>query len=186
MKFWLTMLLLVLAAAVTTWLLRQFNPAAEAPPEPTSHAPDYYLEDATLTQLNPQGELESRVVSKLITHYPDDGRIELAEPRTTWYGEARDKTPPWRVTARHGTIPATDDLVQLNGDVVVTHPTPSGGTLKILSPTLTLYTKKREARTSDPVRIVRGPSHVHAVGMRIDMRRDHMRLESAVRGMYVH
>ncbi|HET7369874.1 MAG TPA: LPS export ABC transporter periplasmic protein LptC [Gammaproteobacteria bacterium] len=186
MKLWLTLLLLAVLAGATTWLLRQINPAAQPPAEAASHAPDYYFEGATLTQLNTNGELESRLLSELITHHPDDGSVELTAPRFTWYGNNAGENPPWHVVAEHGTIPAGGDVVHLRGHVVVTHPTESGETLKILSPTLDVFTEKQVARTPDPVRILRGPSHVNAVGMVIEMKQNHMRLKSAVRGTYAH
>ncbi|HET7306728.1 MAG TPA: LPS export ABC transporter periplasmic protein LptC [Gammaproteobacteria bacterium] len=185
MRLWLTLVLLAVLAGGTYWLLRHISPSAQAPTQAVSHAPDYWFKGATITQMNTAGKLEYRLLADTVTHHPDDGSVDLTAPRFTWYSPA-DPAAPWHVTARHGTIPAGGNIVHLRGDVVVTHPARNGEMLKVFAPTLDLYTKKREARTADPVRIVQGPSHVHAVGMVIDMQQNHMELEHAVRGTYAH
>ncbi|HET6726222.1 MAG TPA: LPS export ABC transporter periplasmic protein LptC [Gammaproteobacteria bacterium] len=186
MRLWLTLLVLAVLAGAAWWLRQHFNPEAQPQQQAVSHAPDYYFEGATITQMNKSGQLQYKLLSSVVTHHPDDGSVDLTAPRLTWYGDAPGKAAPWHVTAKHGMIPAGADIVHLRGDVVVTHPTDTGETLKIFSPTLDLYTEKRIARTADPVKIVRGPSHVNAVGMVIQMDQNHMRLESTVRGTYVH
>jgi lipopolysaccharide export system protein LptC len=183
MKLALTLLLLAALAAATTWMLHHFNPE-EAQPRAPSHHPDYYLEGTTMTQLDDSGALEYRLLADRVTHHPDDDSTDLDAPRLTYY-HARQQ--PWHVTAKHGTVPSGGDLVHLRGDVVVTHPgTPGNATLKAYTPSLDVFIGKRQALTDAPVRIVQGPSHVTAVGMLLDMQKNHMELKSDVKGTYVH
>lgn len=184
MKLWLTLILLALLAGATTWLLRHFNPAGQAPPKTASHHPDYYFEGATMTQLDETGKLEYRLLSSRVTHHPDDDSTDLARPRFTYYqtGQA-----PWHVTADHGLVPSGGDVIHLRGHVVVTHRnTNAGETLRAYTPKLDVLTDKQKALTDAPVRIVEGESHVNAIGMALDMQQNHMELKSRVRGVYVH
>jgi lipopolysaccharide export system protein LptC len=184
-KFWLTLVLLAVIAGASTWALRHLNPSAPSATPAPGHAPDYYLKGATITQLGTTGKLDYRLLAKQATHHPDDGSVDLSAPRLTWYGDQSAQNKPWRVTAAHGLVPAGGNIVHLTGHVVVTHREKGGATLKIFTPRLDLETQNRVARTDAPVRIVRGPSHVHATGMVIQLTRNHLRLENAVRGTYV-
>ena len=177
-------LLLVLAAAGTWWLLRQVTPPAVPPPAPPTHVPDYTFTDATVTELNAQGEPHAVLRSPRMLHHPDDNSIEVFAPRIRYFISG---SPPWDVAADHALLPSGNQRVELVGHVQMQHPADNGG------PVLVVQTDKMDvnlntniATSADAVEITQAGNRMTGVGLEAWLDDNRLLLQSQVRGSYVH
>lgn len=175
------MLLLVLAAA-SWWLANRGDAERVASVPVTTAAPGYTLSDATLEQTDAGGRLELRVHAAQAEQDPVGGDVRLAALKVDYFPE---DARAWVMTADSGTLPPGGHLVELAGDVRLT-----GATVAATRPAvvrtehLELDVDRSLAVTQEPVRIELAPHSVTANGLRADLKRDTLRLESAVYGRF--
>lgn len=179
----LGILVLLLVAAGTWWLLRQVSPPSAPKPAPATHVPDYYFTDATVTTLNAQGKPEAVMTAPRMEHHPDDDSVEIFAPRIEYFIAGG---PPWHVQADHGLLPSGGKLVELTGHVEMQRQSNNGGPpLIINTDKINVDLNTNIATTTDPVEILQGDSRMTAVGMQAYLQDDRLLLETNVRGSYV-
>lgn len=177
-------LLLVLAAAGTWWLLRQVAPPGVPPPAPPTHVPDYTFTDATVTELDTQGQPHTVLRSPRMLHHPDDDSIEVFAPRIRYFISG---SPPWDVAANHALLPSGNQRVELAGHVQMQHPADNGGpALVVQTDKMNVNLNTNIATTADPVEITQGGSRMTGVGLEAWLDDSRLLLQSQVRGAYVH
>lgn len=101
----------------TFWLVKR-----SAPPESLAlarvpqHVPDYILKNATLSNLNEQGQTKYRVIGKKLIHYEDDASIDLERPRIRIFQE---QGAPVTIRGERGHIDGDLTILDLydNGEI---------------------------------------------------------------------
>jgi len=183
LRIWLLILSLALAAAGTWWLLRHATLPMLQKTAPTTHVPDYYFTDATVTTLNDQGKREAVMTAPRILHHPDDDSVEVFAPRVEYYIA---NGQPWHLQADHALLPSGGKLVELDGHVEMLHAANNGG------PPLIIHTDRMNvdlntniATSADPVEILQGNSRMTGVGMQVYLKDNRLQLEANARGYYV-
>ncbi len=102
---------------VTFWLVKR-----SAPPESLAlsrvpqHVPDYILKNASLSNLDEQGQTKYRVLGRKLIHYEDDASIDLERPRIRIF---QDQGTPVTVRAERGHIDGDLTILDLyeNGEI---------------------------------------------------------------------
>ncbi|HXQ31695.1 MAG TPA: LPS export ABC transporter periplasmic protein LptC [Steroidobacteraceae bacterium] len=164
-------------AAVSWWLAQRDAESPQAPAVVTQ--PGYYLKNAALEQTDASGRLTLRVHAAAATEVEQHGDVQLRLVSIDYLPEpGRD----WRITAATGTLPPAGRSVQLEGDVRLTSPTEGGALLR--TEHLYLDVDQQLATTADPVRIEFPPHVLNARGLRADLKRETLRLESSVNGTF--
>lgn len=169
--------LLMLAAAASWWLSR---PDVEGPATPTPfRQPGYYLNDAYLEQTDDSGRLTLKVRAATARQTEQHGPVQLNQLQVD-YLPSPDRD--WRMTSVGGTLLPGGRQVLLAGDVRLT--APFEGAAVVHTEHLRLDIDQQLATTADPVRIEMPPHSVAARGLRADLKRDTLRLESSVDGTF--
>ncbi len=178
----LGLLLLVVAAALSWWLARRDADERVADAPVASTSPGYTLGDATLEQTDARGRLELRVHAAAAEQDSLAGDVRLAQLRVDYFPE---DARAWLMTADRGLLPPGGRLVELSGDVQLTGRTAASTRPAVVhTERLELDVERSLALTQDPVRIELAPYTVTARGLRADLKRDTLRLESMVNGHF--
>lgn len=158
---------LVLAAYL---FIDPFAVEAPARPAPASSAePDLMIEDAVITQYGDTGAVKYLLRSPWIEHHQQQALTYLTDPDLELHD---DSTPPWRVTARRGTIrnvaernsPGEQEVL-LEDDVLMTQTYPDGTHYEMRTPSITIYPEREYAETSQDVMITTHAGRTRAVGL---------------------
>jgi LPS export ABC transporter protein LptC len=172
-----TLACLTVLAAASWWLARRDGAGPAAPAAVTQ--PGYYLKNAELEQTDATGRLNLKVHAAAATQVEQHGAVQLTELRVDYLPEpGRD----WRMTAARGMLPPTGRRVLLEGDVRLSAPAEGGALVR--TEHLNLNLDQELATTSDPVRVELAPHAITARGLRADLKRETLRLESAVNGTF--
>jgi len=94
-------LALMLALALLTFWLDRTVREEGVPPSPRRHDPDFIVSNFTVTNYNREGRVESTLVARKMTHYPDDDSTELELPRMV---QTKPGKPRLVVTAERGAL----------------------------------------------------------------------------------
>lgn len=144
--------------------------------------PGYYLRDATLEQTDETGRVELRVTTQNAVQDPATRNVQLRELRVDYHP---DEERAWVATANEGALPPDGQTVFLEGDVRLTGGTGAGTKPAVITTEeLKLDVDRSIATTSAPVRIELAPHAVTARGLRADLKRDRVQLESSVNGRF--
>ncbi|MGQ0657403.1 MAG: LPS export ABC transporter periplasmic protein LptC [Chromatiales bacterium] len=177
-----SVLLLLLLAVATGWLLQRLSSEEGAGRALKAHEPDYYMEDFTQSRMNERGQLHHRLTAELMLHYPDDDSTELVRPVLAVYNEA---PTPWQVRAEKGWVSADSELVLLTGEVHIWRDGANGEReLDVLTRDLRVRPRERYAETDKPARIHAPGVLYNAVGMRAIFKENRLELLSRVRGRH--
>ena len=170
-------------AAGTLWLLRQTALQSVLGARPKTHVPDYYFNEATITSLDVKGKPASELSAPRMVHHPDDGSIEVFDPRMRYFAAGN---PPWFAQADHALEPSGGKLVYLDGHVEMRRPDANGGPPLIIDTEhMTVDLDTNIASTDDPVQMTKGVSHMTGVGMDAYMQDNRLVLRALVRSVYV-
>lgn len=141
---------------------------------------DYYMRDATIYQMNKQGELAYRLRIDRMLHYPDDS-ARLRDIRVHY--EAGTRTF-WTLEAARGRVPPGSRDLHLTGGVTLRHPKPEGHTVVVQTDNVWIRTRRDIIETRAHV-TARAPSRViQADGLRIDLDNNQMKLLDNVHATY--
>ncbi|MGD8378380.1 MAG: LPS export ABC transporter periplasmic protein LptC [Gammaproteobacteria bacterium] len=184
-RAWLALSALVLLALASWWLGRPGEERGTAPGHTAGERPDYYFEDATVTQLDENGKPAYRLRAARMDHYPSDDSVKMSSVHIDYF---RPDAPAWVITADHGMIPSGNRRMRLDGNVHLLRPSASAGEppLEANTPSLELLSDPRSARTDQPVTVVNGGSTVRGVGMLADLSAGTLTLQNQVKGHYEH
>jgi len=179
----LSTLLLAVAAAVTWFLLaRHDDSQKETTPSIESADLGYYLTDARLVGLDTDGQTLYTVHAQRIEQPPNDDSVSLQQ-MTVDYATGSDT--PWSATADTGRIPASGDVIELEGNVHLARTGPADAEpIEIDTTQLELVVRDRIARTSAPISLKQGSDTVNATGMQADLRTETLHLRSQVRARF--
>ncbi len=178
------------AAAVTLvvaaiLLVEPFAPSPgplELPPELLGE-PDLYMEDAIITQYQPDGSMKYQLVSHQIRHFERDGLTRLTAPRLTLHNQTQ---PPWKVESDHGYVRRrTNDLgeaeetVFLRSNVKLEQRYDDGRRLRLESPSLYIFPDAQYAETEQNVIVDSDISRTKGVGLQGNLQSGVLKLFSS-------
>ena len=176
-------LVLLLALAVGSWwLARRDDDEHQTAAVVQSAQPGYYLSDATLEQTDSTGRMTLRVHAARAAQQSEQGPVRLEQLEAHYFPEAGQD---WLMTSAAGSLPPQGRIVEFEGDVRLRAAAAASATGAVVrTEHLALDVDSTLATTADPVRIEFGPHAVVARGLRADLKRETLRLESAVNGTF--
>jgi len=180
---WLGTAIALLGGSVL--LLEPFPTARVLPArQPQSDGPDLELSGASISQYRDRGTLRYVLRSPQIKHFRGQAVTSLVEPDLELHGEPE---PPWRMTARRGTIRNVERLesqpaesVLLEDDVRMSQHYDDGREFELRTPSVTVYPDREYAETDRDVMITTHAGRTHAVGLKGDLDRGLLELFSDV------
>jgi LPS export ABC transporter protein LptC len=140
----------------------------------------YYLTDATLTEMGPDGHPRLVVRAKLIEQQLSDQSVLLKDLKLDY---RTDTNEMWTVTSHGGRMPPDRRSLLLAGDVVVTGSTRRGSP-EIHTDTLSYDTATNLIQTSDVVNIRFGHNDLRGRGLRANLNSGTLQLESNINGRF--
>lgn len=142
----------------------------------------YYLNDAKLTELGPEGSPRVVVRAQAIEQQLSDQTVQLAGLDLD-YNTQQQGT--WHVTADRGHMSSDRVSLQLQGNVRVTGAAERGqGTAVIRTDELAYDTRTNVVQTAAPVTVEFGPHELRGRGLRVGLNEGTLRLESNVYGQF--
>lgn len=175
--------LLVLGLALATFWLERL---VQLPPVPrkdaTRHEPDFIVEEFTLTRMSPRGKPETSLTAPKMLHFPDDQSTLLERPRYQQFSEDR---PPLQVIGDKGRVSKDGEIVNVEGNVVVTRQGEKGRPpLEMTTNSLEIDPKSETARTHEAVTITEGETVLRGIGMVVNGKTREFELQSRVQGTF--
>jgi LPS export ABC transporter protein LptC len=142
----------------------------------------YGARDAQLIETGVDGRPKYTLNAKRIEQHPKDGSVELDVVHMILDDPDGNR---WTVDAQRGDILSGGDNIDLSGDVHVSGLLP--GTqqpAEISSDRLSFDTRTDVVTTEDPVTLLSSGRQIHSVGIIARLKDSHVRLESAVHGIF--
>jgi lipopolysaccharide export system protein LptC len=178
------LLLLLIASAGGTWLLIRQASEPEAPATASIDDADlgYYLLDASLIGHDDAGSELYTLHADRIEQASRDGSVTLTHVTMDY---ASRSAAPWRVEADFGRIPASGDLIDLEGNVRLARAGDSDDALLTIATTrLQLAPRERIARTDATVDVTQGSDTLTATGLEADLSNERVTLGARVRARF--
>ncbi len=176
-------LALVLVAGVS--ILAGRRGTGEAPDEGRREPPQpgYYMVDAVITEMSPEGAPRYRVAAERIAQDPASQAIQLENMKLVY---RVDPDREWTLTARNGHVPPASRVLDLSGDVQI-QGLPGIGAVpaQVRTERLHLDTVNNIATTKSRVDIVWGKRRISTMGLKADLKAEKLQLESSVHGRFV-
>lgn len=159
---YLPLLILGLLALGSWWLVKNTAPpsaprAAAAP----RHEPDYTMQGFAVQRYTAQGALRAELDGATLRHFPDDGTLEVEQPKVRAYSADGSLT---QASAERALANGDVSEVQLLGDARVTR-TPSAAGEEPMSfrgEFLHAFIKTEQLRSHLPVTMTRGATVIRA------------------------
>jgi len=129
--------------------------------------PDYYLNNATISQFDKNGTLHSHISADRFTHIREFGTTDMLKPRfniflansnTAWFGKADD-----------GLIIDSGAQINLSGNTLVTNGPDISRPLSLTSQSIRLFPKQNYAESDDQVTLKSKHSHLTGTGMQLTL-----------------
>jgi LPS export ABC transporter protein LptC len=179
-------LLMVAAGTAMAWFLSRSEDTAPVSSAATDLQPGYYLKNATLSETGDDGRLRLRVTAARADQQPLDGSVRLTDIQVQYHQQAGAQAGQvWFLDAAQGLLPEDRVLVQLQGNVHMTARSVARPLAAMIqTEKLDLDTQRDIATTHAPVVIELGGHSVYAHGMRAELTKDRLQLESQVHGSF--
>lgn len=175
---WKILLVMLLLAAGSAWLLQVLSPGKARGPAQVLHQPDYYLHNFVTVNMEEDGTLKNRLEADYMAHYPDDDTTELVKPRLS---VTRPGQEPVQVTADKGWVTADNKVILLSGSVNLWQLDESGNKrLEIITSEVKILTDEEYAETEKPATISGRDTTVNATGVRAWLKEGRLQLLSNV------
>jgi LPS export ABC transporter protein LptC len=177
---WVIGITATVAGVATAYNLLLGGGGDDVESDPWQEQRGYYLSDATLTELGVDGKPRVVVQARSIEQQLRDQSVVLQDLELDY---STTQAGTWKVTADRGRMPPERNSIQLFGDVTVTGREARGSAI-IRTERLAYDTAANLIQTSDPVRIQVGAHELHGRGLRVDLNKGTLRLESSVNGTF--
>jgi lipopolysaccharide export system protein LptC len=181
---YLPLLLMVLLALGTWWLVKN-TPLAEGEPPaaPPRHEPDYTMTNFTVQRLAPQGQLRVQIDGDRMRHYPDTDTLEIDNVRIRAIGADAGVT---LATARQALSNGDGSEIQLRGGAhVVREASAKDEAIEFRGEFLHAFLNTERVRSHLPVTVVRGGSEIRAAAMEYDNVARVVELKGRMRAVFV-
>lgn len=182
---------LVVAVLVVVFVTMKYSgPQDILSPQPTAAKlfPHTYLTDVEIRQFDQNGALHYQMNSPLVRSFqakdsPSADDYSLFQ--TPVFVLVNDpQKPGWFVTAQEGRLDNQNVWFTLTQDVLARQASEKQGEITLATTDLRLNTQEQFAETSKAVTMRAAKSQITGVGMRADMKREHIELLSHVKGTY--
>jgi len=175
---------MVAVVAAGAMLLKLFTGGPDDDTEATAAADErgYYLNQATLTELGPDGRPRVVVRADTIEQQLPEQSVNLAQIELDYTTE---KQGIWHVTADRGRMPSDRGSLLLQGNVrVVGEAARNEGKAVIRTDELAYDTRTNVVQTAAPVTVEFGAHELRGRGLRVGLNQGTLRLESNVNGQF--
>ena len=175
-------LFLIGLAGGSWWLASRSTDLRSVTPAAVPDQPGYYLRAAVLDQTDVSGRRTLTASAERATQDPAAGVVRLEQLVVDYFPQpGRD----WVMTSAAGSLPAGGRVVELQGDVRLQAAAAAEATGAVVrTEHLRLDLDSNLATTADPVRIELAPYALDARGLRADLKRETLTLESTVNGTF--
>lgn len=167
-------------ALATFWLARPGQQESPGRPAPAG-APGYYFNDATMDETDEQGNVNITLNTRRAVEDVPQRAVQLSD-LTAAYRAAPDAV--WRLRAAHGTLPLGSNVLTVRGDVELRSDAPNTAGAVVVTDELELDRAHKIATTAAPARIDWPPHQLYAQGLRMDLIRKSLALQSSVHGTF--
>lgn len=158
---------LILVFAIATNFVLEHSDGSLPPAPMLQNDPDLYMLNATITQLDDDGNLQHTIKADRFTHFPLTDMTSLRAPVLQLFSGS--KKPPWDITAKNGRLLSQsvyrEEVVELWDDVLAVRRTDDGHFTNIQTQSLTVYPEREYAETDQKVYIESNSGHSSAAGM---------------------
>jgi len=145
----------------------------EAPPA-LLNEPDLFMTHASISQINEEGSLTSKISADRFTHYPLTDVTTLELPRVALY--TPNLTGPWTISSDKGRLLGVSvyrkQSVELWSAVRAEKSNPDGSTTTFVTDTLNVYPSENLAESETPVTIFIGNTQTRAARLRANFDQD--------------
>jgi lipopolysaccharide export system protein LptC len=176
---WLPLLLMLLLALATWWLVENSpRPPGPVVERPVSPEPDYTMTRFALERFDAQGRLKLRIEGAQLRHYPADDRFEVDA------AQIRAVAPDGRVTlaqARRAVGSGDGSELQLLGGAQVTSTDARGQPLVMRGEFLHIFLVTEQVKSHLPVQVTMGASELRAAGLEYDHPTQRLELKGPMR-----
>lgn len=172
-----------IASALAGYILLMRNSDDELRNLPAPAQPGYYLQQATITETGPDGQPRMKLQADRINQNPVDESISLERVSVTYRSNDRRT---WLLTAERGYL-TNSHRIDFNGNVHIRPQDASPSSVaapQIRTDALSIDTDQNIAQAPGTVRLEFGTQQLTAVGMKFDIARQALRLESNVNGQF--
>ncbi|TFW30774.1 LPS export ABC transporter periplasmic protein LptC [Massilia horti] len=157
------MLMGLLCAFGSFWLLQVMSGGEETQAGVASTEPDYIIDNFSFVRMSEHGQPRYVLSGARLTHRPVDDVSEIEKPVMH---SLTTQHPPMTVTANHARVLHAKDQVDLIGDVDVVRPeTPKYKPLRMRTEELTLLPDDEIMKTDKHVTLTLGGMSVSGTGM---------------------
>ena len=171
------LLVVLLAAAATSWLMRPTPEPAEVITRTADAKRVYYMTDAVFSGLDEQGRIIYRVAASRIEGTEEADELDLSDVEIRY---VPDLDVPWLIKARSARTDAQRKVLDLTDVVIESTSDDPSQAARIEASDIQLEPERQLASTAGPVLFAIGPSTINAVGLVADLRAETFVLESNV------
>lgn len=168
-------------AALSYWLEVASRAPETRQASQLRHDPDTIVENFEVRRFDALGALQHTLTAERMVHYPDDDTAVIVSPRLTLH-----RPPPTTVEARTAQVSGGGEHIVLLDEVRVSRSGHPGKPDTLLTTTrMDVWPEAEIAKTSEPVTITQGASHVRGEGgLSIDQKSLVYVLEGPVSGTF--
>ncbi|MBT5008969.1 LPS export ABC transporter periplasmic protein LptC [Pseudomonadales bacterium] len=136
--------------------------------------PDLFMTQASISQINEEGHLTSKISADRFTHYPLTDVTTLELPRVALY--TPNLTGPWTISSTKGRLLGVSvyrkQSVELWSTVRAEKSNPDGSTTTFITDALNVYPSENVAESDSPVTIFTGDTQTQAAKLRANFDQD--------------
>jgi lipopolysaccharide export system protein LptC len=174
--------LLALAAGGAQLLLWWIEPQAKSTDFVGPPRSGYTLTDARVSEFNQDGEPSFYVQSPHVERREGDESLYFNSP-TFQMPAKQPGVPDWQGESLYGWTDKTGTLLKLQGPVYVHRPAFADQLpLDLHTSDVTAWPKENRMETAAPAQMTEGPSRMSGIGMRADLKQNHLELLNDVHG----
>ena len=136
--------------------------------------PDLFMTQASISQINEEGNLTSKISADRFTHYPLTDVTTLELPRVALY--TPNLTGPWTISSTKGRLLGVSvyrkQSVELWSAVRAEKSNPDGSKTTFITDALNVYPSENLAESDTPVTIFTGNTQTKAAKLRANLDQD--------------
>jgi lipopolysaccharide export system protein LptC len=180
---YLPLLLMVLLAASTWWLVKNTPPGdAPAADKAAREAPDYTMAGFSITRFSPEGQVVLRIAGDALRHFPATDVLEIEGVRIHAIAPDGRTTD---ATAQRALANGDGSEVQLLGGARVISQLDGAEVLELQGEFLHAFLRFERIRSHLPVRLRHGGTETRAGGLEYDHLQQLLQLNGPVRSTLV-
>ena len=149
-----------------------------AAPTTDTRIPESYAKDVSVNDFDATGKLQGKTQATSLRRFPDEGIVELEEPKRYNYTEDGE----WFASAQSGQLREKTEVLVLDQDVQLQYDTEN---VQFLTDRMIINMPKQAARSTSSVRIWQADNETIADQIYINLSRQVASLSGSVKTVYV-